>query len=60
MREDNFFRYSLQAVAVYEETVKSTSEQGQRQFQKVYNNLNKMLEECYFVGASRFGHNFIA
>ena len=27
---------------------------------KVYRNLNTMLEECYLVGASRFGHNFIA
>ncbi len=58
--QQNFFRYSLQAVNVYEETAKNLAEEMHRPYQKVYNNLNKMLEECYFVGASKFGNNFIA
>ncbi len=29
-------------------------------YKKVYSNLTKMLEECYFVGPTRFGNNFIA
>ncbi len=60
MREQNFFKYSLQAVAVYEETAEKLSAEESMPYQKVYNSLNKMLEECYFVGASKFGHNFIA
>ncbi len=60
MREQTFFKYTLQVANVYEETAAKLAEDENRPYQKTYNNLSKMLEECYFVGASKFGHNFIA
>lgn len=53
-------KYTLSVADVYEKTAKALSTTAERPFQKVYTNLNTMLEECYFVGASKFGHNFIA
>ena len=60
MREQNFFKYTSSVVQVYEETAQKLSEPEKRPYQKVYNNLTTMLEECYFIGASKFGNNFIA
>ncbi len=57
---NTFFKYTLNAAEVYEETAKALAQPSNRPYQKVYTNLNKMLEECYFVGSSKFGNNFIA
>ncbi len=57
---NTFFKYTLNAADVYEESTKSLSATDEKPYQKVYTSLNKMLEECYFVGASKFGNNFIA
>lgn len=53
-------KYTLSVADIYEQTSKALSNTIEKPFQKVYTNLNTMLEECYFVGASKFGHNFIA
>ncbi|MDD3237005.1 MAG: hypothetical protein PHV37_02780 [Candidatus Gastranaerophilales bacterium] len=58
--EQSIFNNSLSAIDVYSETARALEGSQKRPFQKVYNSLNTMLEECYFVGASKFGHNFIA
>lgn len=65
MREQLFTKYTASIYAssiaqVYEETAKKLSTPDSRPYQKVYNSMGKMLEECYFVGASKFGNNFIA
>lgn len=59
MREQTT-QYTLSIAEVYEKTARALSLEPEKPFQKVYTNLNTMLEECYFVGASKFGHNFIA
>lgn len=53
-------KYTLSVADIYDQTAKALSNTIEKPFQKVYTNLNTMLEECYFVGASKFGHNFIA
>lgn len=53
-------KYTLPVADIYEQTAKSLAQTNDRPFQKVYTSLNTMLEECYFVGATKFGHNFIA
>lgn len=60
MRENIFINNSYVAAQIYEDTAKSLPVEPEQSFQKVYNNLTKMLEECYFIGASKFGNNFIA
>jgi hypothetical protein len=52
--------FVINAAAMYEQTIESLSKAEEKPSSKVYRNLNTMLEECYLVGASRFGHNFIA
>lgn len=60
MREQTINKYSMPVADIYAKTAEALSTPAQRPFQKVYTSLNTMLEECYFVGASKFGHNFIA
>jgi len=52
--------FVIDAAAMYKRTIDSLSKAEEKPKSKVYKNLNTMLEECYLVGASRFGHNFIA
>lgn len=48
------------AADVYREISDKLNEKEEKPKQKSYNNLNKMLQECYFIGATKFGRNFIA
>ena len=53
-------QFVLNAAMMYQQSIDSLSKAEEKPKSKVYRNLNTMLEECYLVGASRFGHNFIA
>lgn len=52
--------FVINAADIYKQSITSLSKAEEKPASKVYKNLNTMLEECYLVGASRFGHNFIA
>ncbi len=52
--------FVINAADIYQQSINSLSMAQEKPAAKVYKNLNTMLEECYLVGASRFGHNFIA
>lgn len=60
MRENMFLSNSIVVAQIYEDTAKNLATEESKAYQKSYNNLTKMLEECYFIGASKFGNNFIA
>ena len=53
-------QFVLNVASLYEQTTKSLDDASKKVQPKVYKSMNTMLEECYFVGASKFGHNFIA
>ncbi len=52
--------FVINAADIYKNTMISLEKANEKPASKVYRNLNTMLEECYLVGASKFGHNFIA
>lgn len=52
--------FVINAADVYKNTIESLYKAEEKPSSKVYRSINTMLEECYLVGASRFGHNFIA
>ena len=53
-------QFVLNAANMYQQSIDSLAKAEEKPSSKVYRSLNTMLEECYLVGASRFGHNFIA
>mgnify|MGYP006916085643 CR=1 FL=1 len=53
-------QFVINAATIYKQSIEALSKAEEKPASKVYRNINTMLEECYFVGASRFGHNFIA
>jgi|GEM_PF-1296981 len=55
---DNFFVKSV-ASKEYEESTKKLQAATKPPVKKVYRDLHKMLEECYFVGSLKYGNNFI-
>lgn len=59
MNNNPFANYTLSIANSYEDV-----QQGIRKAQKpvkrrIYQNLNALLKESFFLGASRFGNNFI-
>ena len=48
------------AADIYKEVTDKLSRVEAKPKAKAYRNLNSMLQECYFVGATKFGNNFIA
>lgn len=52
--------FVINAADMYKASIESLGKAEEKPSAKVYRSLNTMLEECYLVGASRFGHNFIA
>ena len=52
--------FVINAADMYKASIDSLCKAQEKPNAKVYRSLNTMLEECYLVGASRFGHNFIA
>lgn len=57
---NNFKNYTLAIAAQYDSTKAGIEEAEKQPKRKVYRSLNSMLEECVFIGATRFGNNFIA
>lgn len=55
-----FANYTLAIAAQYNETKAGIAEAEKAPKRKVYRSLDSMLEECVFLGATRFGTNFIA
>ena len=55
-----FANYTLAIAAQYNETKVGIEEAEKRPARKIYRSLDSMLEECVFLGATRFGTNFIA
>ena len=55
-----FANYTLAIAAQYEDTVTGIMETQKKPPRKVYKSMDKMLEECFFLGATKFGTNFIA
>lgn len=55
-----FANYTLSITAQYQNTkigIKKTQEKPPR---KLYRTMDAMLQECVFLGATRFGTNYIA
>lgn len=55
-----FANYTLAIANQYAETKTGIEESEKKPSRKVYRSLDSMLEECVFIGATRFGNNFIA
>ena len=55
-----FANYTLAIAAQYNETKHGIEEAEKAPAKKIYRSLDSMLEECVFLGATRFGTNFIA
>ncbi len=55
-----FANYTLAIAAQYNETKHGIEEAEKAPAKKIYRSLDAMLEECVFLGATRFGTNFIA
>ena len=55
-----FANYTLAIAAQYNDTNAGIEEAEKKPSRKIYRSLDSMLEECVFLGATRFGTNFIA
>ena len=55
-----FANYTLAIAAQYIDTIAGIEEAEKKPSRKFYRSLDSMLEECVFLGATRFGTNFIA
>lgn len=55
-----FANYTLAIATQYNETRLGLEEAEKKPSRKVYRSLDSMLEECVFLGATRFGTNYIA
>lgn len=55
-----FANYTLAIATQYNDTKRGLEEAEKKPSRKVYRTLDAMLEECVFLGATRFGTNFIA
>ena len=59
-KRNPFANYTLSIAAQYTGMTNALEETKKKPPRKVYRSLNSMLEECVFLGATRFGTNFIA
>ena len=55
-----FANYTLAIATQYNETRLGLEEAEKKPSRNVYRSIDSMLEECVFLGATRFGTNFIA
>ena len=60
MNEEFNIEYTAPVVDEYQKVINLLNSNKEKNYKKVYNDLTKMLEESYFVGATKFGNNFIA
>lgn len=59
MTQNFFATYTESIVDLYKDTQEGLIEATKKPKRKVYTSINKMLEESFFLGATRFGENFI-
>ena len=52
--------FVLNPASIYAATSRAINNVDSQPKRKTYTSLNTMLQECYLVGATKFGHNFIA
>lgn len=58
--ENNPFKRYTQAIAnEYTTTAEKIAEAQKKPPRRVYDNMEHLLKECFFLGATRFGTNFI-
>lgn len=55
-----FANYTLSITTQYSETKSAVEKAQEPPKRKVYRSMDAMLEECVFLGATRFGTNYIA
>lgn len=55
-----FANYTLSITTQYNDTKSAVTKAQEQPKRKVYKSLDAMLEECVFLGATRFGTNYIA
>ena len=55
-----FANYTLSITTQYQETRAGVQKAQEKPKRKVYRTMEAMLEECVFLGATRFGTNYIA
>ena len=51
--------FKMPVADLYKDSLDGFSKSAQKPKQKVFNNITKLLQESYFVGATKFGNNFI-
>ncbi len=59
MENNPFKRYTLAIADDYTTTAEKIAQAQQKPPKKVYRSFETMLQECVFLGATRFGTNFI-
>ncbi len=59
-RTNPFANYTLSIAEQYESTRQRVEEAEKKPARKVYHSMDAMLQECVFLGATRFGTNYIA
>lgn len=55
-----FANYTLSITSQYQDTKNAIQKTQEKPKRKVYRTMEAMLEECVFLGATRFGTNYIA
>ncbi len=55
-----FANYTLSIAAQYQITKERVEEAEKKPSRKIYRSMDAMLQECVFLGATRFGTNYIA
>ncbi len=59
MTENPFKKYTLAIAEDYTSTATRIAEAQKKPPRKVYTNMTTLLQECVFLGATRYGTNFI-
>ncbi len=59
MSTNPFKKYTLAIAEDYTNTAARIAEAQKKPPKKVYNNMEHLLKECVFLGATRYGTNFI-
>ncbi len=55
-----FANYTLSIAAQYQDTKEGIELAQKKPGRKIHHSMESMLKECVFLGATRFGTNFIA
>lgn len=55
-----FANYTLSIATQYQNTKQGITDAQKKPQRKVYRSMETMLQECVFLGATRFGTNYIA